>query len=98
MWYLHERDLFSAEKLEEFLGGVAALAGQEKDPAVTRMITDTYQAMLKELICHFDPNDQCEIKGIPREYAGWLEKTDYVLSGYYRGDTGVMKDDIYLSL
>ena len=98
MWYMHERDLFSPEKLEEFLEGVAALAGEEKDPAVTRMITDTYQAMLKELIYHFNPDDSCVIEGVPWDYPRWLDKIEYVLSGYYSGDTGVMKDEIYQKL
>ena len=85
LFYLHERDRFSADKFEALCQSVEALAACSDDAVLTRKITHCYQNILKEIIYHFNPNDSSVIADMPENYAEYLENFDCALARYYAG-------------
>ena len=88
LFFLHERDRFCAEKFEALCQSVEALASCCDDRDLTRKITFCYQAILKELIWHFNPNDSSVIADVPENYMEYLEMFDCALARFYIGRDG----------
>ncbi len=87
LFFLHERDRFCADKFEELCQSVEALGGSES-AETARKITFCYQAVLKELIWHFNPKDSSQIKDLPENYMDYIENFDCALARFYIGRDG----------
>jgi hypothetical protein len=82
LFYLHECDLFRADRFNTLCRAVEALA-HSRCELLTQQITHCYQNILKEFIYHFNPNDSSQITDFPKKYTHYLEKFDCALAEYY---------------
>ena len=88
LFFLHERDRFCADRFEALCESIEALAACSDDAVLTQKITHCYQNILKELIWHFNPNDDLVIGDMPYNYMEYLERFDCALARYYIGKNG----------
>lgn len=97
IYYIHERDRFSKKAFWEYYDSIAALitAESEKTPELTRLITDTYQTILKYFIYHFNPNDSYRMKDFPKNYIGYIQRIDHVIIAYYTGAPENISEEIF---
>lgn len=96
---LHEKGSFSKEEFWKFYKSIVALVecNDEKTLGLTEQINHIYQTVLKYIAFHFDPHDLYNITDLPDNYAEYLERIDYALMAYYRGDLSLVKEDIFES-
>ena len=98
IFFLHEKDSFSKEGFWKFYKSIVALVecNDEKTLELTEQINDIYQTFLKYIAFHFDPHNLSSIKDLPDNYVDYLERLDYALMAYYRGNPRLVeKDDIF---
>ena len=93
IYYIHERDCFDRKAFWEYYDSIAALVTAEKTPELTRLITDTYQGILKYFIWHFSPKDSYRMKDFPSNYSEYIERLDYVLTAYHLGKADMVSED-----
>lgn len=86
---LHEKSIFSETHFWEFYDSVIALAkeaqAREADTQTAMEITFVYQHFLKEIIYHFDKQDESCLKHFPKNYLAYIERLDGALDAYFRG-------------
>lgn len=97
MFFLHEKDFFSVEAFWEFYDSITALAlcNEEKSIEITEQITQIYQRLLKYIIFHFDPNDDYVLENFPKNYIDYLERIEYAIMAYFRGNAKLIDNDIF---
>ena len=97
VFYLHERGVLDTEGFWDFYDSIVTLVEctEEKTPEMTRLITETYQRMLKYFMFHFDPGDEYKIENFPKDYIGYLERIEYALMAYYSGNMRLVDEDIF---
>ncbi|MXP78528.1 hypothetical protein GN277_25260 [Lachnospiraceae bacterium WCA-9-b2] len=86
---LHENSQFSVQFFWEFYDSVMTLAqdalGKGANIQTAMKITFVYQQILKEMIFHFDEQDESRLKHFPRNYMEYIERLDDGLSAYFCG-------------
>ena len=97
MFFLHEKNYFSEEAFWEFYESITALAlcNEEKSIEITEQITQNYQRLLKYIVFHFDPNDDFTLENFPENYVDYLERIEYALMAYFRGNVKLIDNDIF---
>lgn len=97
MFFLHEKNYFSEEAFWKFYESITALAlcGEEQSMEITEQITQNYQRLLKYIVFHFDPNDDFTLENFPENYVDYLERIEYALMAYFRGNVKLIDNDIF---
>lgn len=97
MFLLHEKNYFSEEAFWKFYESITALAlcGEEQSMEITEQITQNYQRLLKYIVFHFDPNDDFVLENFPKNYIDYLERIEYALMAYFRGNVKLIDNDIF---
>lgn len=97
MFYLHEKNNFSAEMFWDFYESITAMAlcSEEKTNEITEQITQCYQRLLKYIVFYFDPNDDYVLENFPMNYIDYMERMDYALMAYFSGNAKLIDDDIF---
>lgn len=85
IYSLHERNLFSTELFWDLSDSITTVVNMSLyEEQLTEQISSCYQFILKNLIWHFDPKDECSIKDLPVNYVEYIDWLDMVILAYYR--------------
>lgn len=97
MFFLHEKNYFFEKAFWEFYESITALTlgGEERSMEIAEQITQNYQRLLKYIVFHFDPNDDFILENFPENYVDYLERIEYAIMAYFRGNEKMIDDDIF---
>lgn len=97
MFFLHEKNYFSEEAFWEFYESITVLTlcGEEQSIEIVEQITQNYQRLLKYIVFHFDPDDDFTLENFPENYVDYLERIEYAIMAYFRGNAKLIDDDIF---
>ena len=97
MFFLHEKNYFSEDAFWEFYESITALTlyGEETSMEIAEQITQNYQRLLKYIVFHFDTNDDFALENFPENYVDYLERIEYAIMAYFRGNEKMIDDDIF---
>lgn len=85
IYSLHERNLFSTELFWDLSDSITTVVNMSLyEEQLTEQISSCYQFILKNLIWHFDPKDECSIKDLPVNYVEYIDWLGMVILAYYR--------------
>ena len=87
VFFLNEKSLFRPEKFREYYESIIAFAESEEDksPEIAKLVSRSYQAILRFIISHLDPKDSYVITDFPDNYFDYLEEIEYAQAVYYNG-------------
>lgn len=88
--------IFSKEKFWEYYDSivtVASLSAEEKSLEFTKVISMSYQRILKEFMYHFALNDIACLDGFPENYNDYIERLDFAIFAYFKGDLSWVKEE-----
>lgn len=97
IYFLHEKNYYSKEAFWELYESIAALTlcGVEKSIEMIEQITQIYQRLLKYIVFHFDPNDLFTLENFPSNYIDYLERIEYALMAYSKGNVKLIDNYIF---
>jgi len=84
MYLLHERDTFSIEKLNEYTNCITYLTESTTEHSINILmqLNDTYQYILRNLLCHFDPSDLHILSNLPQNYTEYIDELARAIGSY----------------
>ena len=92
-----EKNYFFEKAFWEFYESITALTlcGEERSMEIAQQITQNYQRLLKYIVFHFDPNDDLTLETFPGNYVDYLERIEYAIMAYFRGNVKLIDNGIF---
>ncbi|MBO5342453.1 MAG: hypothetical protein J6A73_07215 [Lachnospiraceae bacterium] len=97
MFFLHEKNYFFEKAFWEFYESITVLTlcGEERSMEIAEQITQNYQRLLKYIVFPFDPNDDLTLETFPGNYVDYLERIEYAIMAYFRGNVKLIDNGIF---
>lgn len=90
---MYEEDRFVEEEFRALFESISYIVQHGLyNEELSEQIAFSVQWFLKELVCHFDPDDRSTLKDLPKNYVGYMELLDIAQMAYFRRDPGIMAD------
>ena len=95
-YLMNEECEFSAAAFWEYYDAIAFVTRNSiKNETLSAQIGLGYQKFLKEIICHFAPNDAAVMKHFPENYNDYIERLDFAVRAYFEGTPELLNDALF---